>query len=75
MNRQSHIPAILVILLTVIMAAMTYLYITVPDVKQDGVVTMLLGNLVAGWLASVNFWIGSNRKDQPADITNKKDSK
>ena len=68
-QRQSHIPAILVILLTVIVSSLTFFYLALPDkIPDGGIVQMMIGNLFAGWMLALNFWIGSNRKDQPADI-------
>lgn len=72
--RQSHVPAILVLLLTVIVASLTFFYLALPDkIPDDGIVQMMIGNLFAGWMLSLNFWIGSNRKDQPADIVKGKE--
>lgn len=68
-HKLSVVPAILVFMLTAVVAAAGYLlfYTAIPPDNRE-VMFMLFGNVVTAWLSSVAYWVGTSRSSNVKDF-------
>lgn len=68
-HKLSIVPAILVFMLTGLVAAGGYLlfYTSIPADNRE-VMFMLFGNVVTAWLSSVAYWVGTSRSSNVKDV-------
>ena len=61
-HKDSNTPAVLVYMLTALIAVVVYFLFTdvVPE-SNENTLYMLLGSLTTAWLQSVSYWTGTTR--------------
>jgi hypothetical protein len=61
-NKDSRMPAIICLMLTVMVAGGTYFLMmeTIPESNQN-IVYMVFGQVLTAWTASIAYWVGTTR--------------
>lgn len=61
-NKDSRMPAVLCLLLTVLVAVGTgaLMQVTIPEANKN-IVYMVFGQVMTAWAASVAYWVGSSK--------------
>ena len=75
-NKHSKMPALIVSVLTIMVFVLTVLLVfhAVPD-SNEAVFYMLIGQIVAAWMASIAYWVGTTRSSAQKTIQASLDTK